>query len=320
MKIEIVYDKKKGVLKFKNKDGKYVDIRHFYSSSDELSNFESIKERYDFEFISEAYAEEVTDNELLFDALESDDSYIRESASRYIVKHINELYTTIEKKLLSKELSLISKIVIMTALARASSPDLKESRQWQLSNRANTVIYGFILSKNHALKAQTKRYLVRNISEKHLKSVTNICNRKDVGMENRQYCPYLHMDLLYNLAIRKWSDSMDGAPDKKIAYIKDGIKLIEINSQFSGRTKDNLRIKFAKLYYGKAFLTHELSKLQKQEKDVNHFREVAIEHFKDMIILFADVDQSSYEYPHHIQQAKCYIKSPSQKCFEEFNP
>ncbi|MDK9781529.1 hypothetical protein KIT90_09125 [Vibrio sp. B172a] len=316
--IHIIFKREK--LWLKTKSGLY-ELESVHSASSELKPTAFInKNRILFPLISVANANELVDINLVFDALESEDSYLRQHASQYLVENINSSILIIEKKLLSSESSEAMLIGLVSALARASSQELVSERKWELSDKAERKVFSLIFSENHILATQSRRYLIRNIDEKYLELLDYKCDYANNAMQrDKEYCSHVALNLIYNLAIKKWGESRGNSPESAIEKIEDGLNILDNGLNLGQHASKEQSIQFGKIFYGKAFLSHELSKVQ-DESDSSDSINNAITYFQMLLTYIDDEHSGEYEYPHHIRQAKCYIEMSTQKCFDDFPP
>ncbi|WP_445946602.1 hypothetical protein [Shewanella sp.] len=273
-----------------------------------------------FSLISQAHAAEEVDISLVMQALEADDSYIRQFASQYLVDNIVSLTPIIEQTLLKQGASIGVQLGLVTALARASSADLGVKDNWHVSGAVQLKIAELAFSDNTALAAQAKRFLIRNVSAQtylELQAHCELSAVKDTPKAAR--CAYLLFDTAYNLAIAQWLSSQYLAEDDELAQVKNAINLLQSNSDLWRFSGAETQVQFAKNDYGIALLSHETAKLYQLRQDPQaqmQYQQQALESFKHLIDFIALYDESHYDYPHHILQAKCYINSPAQACFD----
>lgn len=312
--IHILYKDEKLWLKLADKT---EELKSVYSASSQLKISDS-KDTHRFLWINSAIAGEPIDSELIFATLESSDSYMRQSASQYIVEHVESLLPILEKKLASKNTSILSKTGIVTALARASSPDLRKDKPWVLGEDTEKQIFSFIFSDDKVLSTQANRYIIRNISDKHLKWYESQCGTET---QLKQKCAIAGLNIFYNLAIKTWSESLDKPYDIASKNVSVAINTLEKANDLWKDAAADTQIQFAKLIYGKAFLHHELSKLDKTAglpKAENLDKQKSVNAFKQMLNFLNKRNIAEYSYPHHIQQAHCYIESQTQTCFDDY--
>jgi len=315
---------KEGKLWLKKSGADLVELKDIHSASGELKQLSSLNDTYKFSFVSEAVAAELNDMDLIMGALESDDSYIRQSASQYLVENIEDLNPWVEGILLSKDTSMLAKAGIITALARASSPDIREDKKWALSENAEHRIFSLVFSKDNVVAAQSRRYIIRNMSAKYLDWFDKECGlhgKGDIDLE--QYCAFMGLNLYYNLAIQKWKESFNKPVDPATNDVLKAIKIINRGNGLLQHASSDKQIQFGKLIYGKAFLKHELSKLYMKAgllDKKNVAQQEASSHFQDMLAYLNARDNAEYEYPHHLHQASCYIQNPGQNCLDNNLP
>ena len=323
MDIRIIYKNEKLWLKTPKK---LVELHSNHSASSELKVLPSTNGVYKLKFISEVVADEVVAPNLILGALESDDSYIRQSASQYLVDNIETMQPLIESQLTSNDTSLITKSGIITALARASSPDLRENKNWVLSEDAEHEIFSSIFSDDDVIATQSRRYIIRNLSPKYIVWLERECKmNKEYDASKREYCAFVGLNLIYNLAIQYWVESKNKPIDVALEGILKSIEIIDQGGELWEEASREKKIQFGKIIYGKALFAHEISKLYKKmgmknEKDSS--QQKAIDYFKDMLTYIEenDTENFEYEYPHHVKQAKCYIYEPKQQCFDKYAP
>ncbi len=318
LNIHVLFKNEK--LWLKNKSGT-IELESVHSASSELKQV-ALEYRNTplLSLISLAHADELVDMSLIFDALGSEDSYIRQYSSQYLVENINSLISTIEEKLFSNDSSETIIIGLVSVLARASSPELAIKRKWNLSDDAKNKIFFLSFSENHVLATQSRRFLIRNVSDKYIKLLDSKCDYTIVGIKNDlEYCSFMALNLIYNLAIHKWVQSTEIPTEEAVSKIKEGLSILDdgLNlSQYASREKS---IQFGKVFYGKAFLNHELSKITtngSSDKAVKN----AVKYFQILLRYLSEEYLNEYEYPHHALQAKCYIDEKSQRCFDEYLP
>lgn len=317
LNIHIVF--KEGKLWLKN-NAKTIELESVHSASSELKPLAKADYPVKFSFMSVAYADESVDIDLVLDAIESDDSYVRQYASQYLVNNVNSSLPVIEEKIVSDETSETMQIGLISALARASSPELSAERKWRISEDTEKMIFIFSFSENPVLAAQSRRYLIRNMSEKYLQWLDLRCDfsaeEKSAEME---YCSYVALNLIYNLSIKKWLDSVDGQVDESIYEITSALEILEKGINIWRYASNEKAIQFGKIYYGKALLSHELSKLQKGDISKKS-KDNSVGYFKELLAYLNKGYAGEYEYPHHKQQANCYIQNQIQDCIDKYAP
>ena len=318
MDIRIVYKDEKLWLKLGDKT---EELKSIYSASSPLKISDS-KDTFQFSLINSAFAGELVDNDLIFATLESSDSYMRQSASQYIVEHIELLLPLLEKKLASRNTSILSKTGIITALARASSPDVRKDKQWSLAEDTERQIFSFIFSDDKVLSNQSNRYIIRNISAKHLNWYESQCDFGKLSQIHlKQSCAVAGLNIIYNLAIKIWEESREKPFDIASQNVSEAINILDKGKELWKQASGGSQIQFAKLIYGKAFLYHELSKLDKNagfQEAENLNKPKSVNAFKEMLSFLKQRDITQYQYPHHIQQANCYIEYQAQTCFDNY--
>ncbi|MFA5906532.1 MAG: hypothetical protein WC836_21570 [Desulfobacula sp.] len=317
LNIRAVFKEGKLWLKSKNE---FIELQSVHSASKELKPITKLYYPPKFKMMSVAYADEQLDVNLVLDALESDDSYVRQSASQYIVNNINALAQVVDDKIVSDDTSETMQIGLVSALARASSPELSTERNWKVSEKAEKQIFAFYFSKNPVLAAQSKRYIIRNISENHLKWLDSKCNfSSKEKTKEMSYCSFIAMNLIYNLSINKWMNSLGKQKDEAIYEVNRAIDILDKGLNLWQSASEEEEIQFGKIYYGKAFLYNELSKLQAGDAS-KIAKQKSVEYFKKLLAYLQKKHLGAYEYPHHVEQANCYIESQVQDCFDKFAP
>ncbi|ENO1858637.1 hypothetical protein ACA877_003292 [Vibrio alginolyticus] len=296
-----------------------IELKPVHSASSELKSPEKIISYNSvyFSLFSRANANESEDSDLnlLLNALESQDSYVRQYASQYIVDNINNIIPFIERTLTDNRTSEIINIGIITALARASSSDFNEYRNWRLSINSEKIIFNSAFSQNKILSTQSKRYLIRNIKSDYYNMLNVRCNfKKPRSKTDQEKCAVISLDIIYNLAIKEWSNSIN---ENSTDGTLKGIDILNHGNNIHEYSNSSDKVQFAKLIYGHAFLNHELSKLQSKEISKDS-RIKAKHHFEEFIKFIENKDIGEYQYCHHIKQAQCYIEKASQHCFEDF--
>lgn len=275
-----------------------------------------------FGLISLAHADDKVDTALVMQALEADDSYIRQFASQYLVDNIVSLTPLIEKTLLDEDTSLGSQLGLVTALAKASSADLALKDKWHLTGAAQLKIAELAFSDNTALAAQAKRFLIRNVSPNTFSELQSHCDIADVaGTEKAVRCAYLLFDSAYNLAIAQWVSSQYLSEDNELEQVQNAIDLLTSHSDLWRFGAVDQQVQFAKIDYGIALLSHEKAKLYHLRQDLQsqaQYQQQAQASFQYLIDFIGQYERKDYEYPHHIKQAACYIKNPVQACFDKY--
>tara|TARA_Y100000588_G_scaffold384548_2_gene476036 strand:+ start:1825 stop:3234 length:1410 start_codon:yes stop_codon:yes gene_type:complete len=318
--IHIVFRKENLWLKGKNK---LIALKSIHSASSELKSTISRNDNGTFRFFSlvgVAHADDMVNLDLVFEALDSNDSYIRQYASQYLVDHINTSLPSIEDRLLSSNSSENTLTGLVSVLARASSPDLESERNWRLSESAESRVFELAFSNNNVIATQSRRFLIRNMNDKYIEWLDSKCEfPNNDSQSDTEYCSFLALNLSYNLAIKKWETSKVQPKVNSIDTIESGLDTLDYGLNIIGYASKERSIQFGKLYYGKAFLHHELSKLQNSSDKISNI-ERAVSNFQSFLVYINENHEGVYEYSHHAKQAKCYIKNKNQNCFDDNPP
>ena len=313
-----------GKLWLKTSDLINKELEVVGSASSELRPMTLFDNPYELFLISNAYAKEQVDTGIVIDALSSRNSYVRQSASLYLVDNINVSSSLIEEKILSEKTSVTTQIGLVSALARASSNELSNQRTWAISESAEKKIIDFTFSDNKVLAAQSRRYLTRNTTDQNLVWMNERCAQfSDENISEKQYCSWVSMNMIYNLGIKKWMQSMGKPIDQSIAELDDALRLLDRGDILFEQASEEDEIQYGKLLYGKALLNHEMSKLQSENgstEGIKASQRNSVSNFNKLIAYLDEEHMGEYDYPHHLEQANCYIKTQIQKCFDDFAP
>ena len=320
------------------KDGLYlktstrpVKLKPIYSASDELQEINSKTSAHNLMLFKIAHAKENLDFPLILESLDSDDSYLRQYASQYLATNINYFVEDIDKQLRNYSNSNRITIGLISAVAKASIPKLQNKTSWELSSKTLQVIANYALSEDEVLAKQSKRFLVRNINTEITNFIHNNCDFKlSNKLRKTERCAYVLMNLNYNLAIKTWSQSKTKIEPLKVSIekIKEAISILEKSTGLSQFAEEKQKVQFGKIYYGLAFLNHELTKLSTAVNDTivtEEFEKKSLSYFKTFLTFTQDLNIDAYEYPHHLSQAECYLgknKTPilKQLCFDIIKP
>ena len=310
----------KGNKLFLKEDGTLIALESVHSATDELKEIPEEKfNSFNFSFIGVAYAnDEIIDKDLVFEALESDDSYLRQYASLYLLDNLSALIPEIEQKLLSNKSSEIMRIGLTTVLAKASSIQFSD-RNWQLSEEASERIFLSVFSENEVLATQARRFVIRNMNDKFIHLLESNCDYESNTQSDKEYCSFMGLNLYYNYAIQMWRESKITSSEVTMQNIKLGLRVLEQGLYLREYLSREKSIQFGKLLYGQAFLYHELSKLQRNP-DMNKSIIAAKAYFEKFLEYLKRDHLGEYEYQHHRLQALCYVTDPGQECFDDNPP
>lgn len=281
------------------------------SNSDRVSHFS---------LFNQAHAAEKVDIKVVMEALENNDSYVRQLASQHLVENMVSLTPLVEEAILSSDTSLAKQLGLVTALAKASSSDLGLKGKWHLTRAAELKITEFAFSDNPVLAAQAKRFLIRNVTDQTFDALKSQCVLSELeGTPKARRCAYLLFDASYNLAIAQWIGSQYFSQQDELIEVQTAINLLNNHSDLWRLAAAERQVQFAKNDYGIALLSHEKAKLYQAKGDtVNQlkYQRKARNHFGKLIDFIGKYKESDYDYPHHLKQANCYISKPSQACFD----
>ena len=320
MDIHILYKNNKLCLK---EGSDIIELKIVNSAAGELKKIAPITGAAGFSFPRLAYAQNAVDNRHVLAAMGSEDSYLRQSASNYLVQNIETLNAWIEDLLLSGELSKLQSASLLTALGRASSPDVRKNDDWKLSENAERVIFSLIFDEDNVIAAQSLRYIIRNVTKTHLEWLSQRCTAPLRTDNNRSYCAYIGLQLHYNAGISLWAKADHENYESVETDLLNAITVMDNGKKYIDRSDKEVNAQFPKLVYGRGFLYHELAKTHMKNGHTALSivtQRKAIIAFKELLYLAKQNENIEYQYPHHLKQAKCYIDNTSQECLDNNPP
>lgn len=329
--LNVVGDRRNVELKYRSgklwlkTQGRNIELEPVHSASMELEAPPVPAAKVGFVWFPEAVAGPPVDSELIRDALRADDSYVRQSATQYLADNVKEMRAFMEAALLDEDTSDLVRAGIITALARASSPDLRATDAPLVSETAERAIFKAMFNDDEVIAAQSRRFVVRNVEPRHLEWLSHLCAKNGgVLTDSRErYCQFLKLNLVYNAAISLWQDSITAPPAEAIQTTRRALRLITQGDDLFETTLGPERTQLAKLLYGKALLSYELARAYSRAGEsakASAVTEQTVEWFTRMLRYLERSDGESYEYPHHVAQAACYVRDPRPGCFEEHSP
>jgi len=304
----------KGGLWLQQKDLSFKSLRPIATSREEAFLSEPARSR--FSLISAAYAADQPD---LASALSSDDSFIRQDARIYLYRHIPQYIGWINQTLGDPHTSERVIAGIISALATGSSPGLVPSDQRTLTDEATLAIIRASAATDEYLAGRADRYLIRNASD----DIANLYDKElkrelEVKIDPRSLgnFAYAGFKLYYNLGDAYRVAGLKGGAEASANFAKAVSKFSHAWDLHQYAGDSDRAIQFGQALYGWALALHD----EHQLESARDFEPAKKKFAEFLAYVDAAPPFGKYIYPHHIQQAKCYVSQPSQECIDKYAP
>lgn len=323
--IELRY--KAEVLEYRNTQNRWVRLASIdeplRQEGDGLENMDDLESEDDSlvdilinTFISSAYADTVTFEDINT-GLHSKNPYTRRDAANYLYDHYQTYLPTMDKMLQDKEIDNNQLWGILTVLTKLSAPvNTTQERTWQLSAPAEKAIFTAAFNEKASIAKQARRYLVRNISEALLTDYETACTQLEKAKPlHQQRCASLGVTLYYQNGIN-FTKTTKSAED-----IQYAVEQMKTKTDLWRFAPESIQVYYGNLFYGIGRVSGNLAISYEQQNNTEaatKARQDAVRFFTQFLSFIKQhsTETKGYRAKTHIQQAECYINTPSIACLE----